>query len=478
MSAVFQIAAEEWHYWRHSRLAWVGSVVFLSLALAVAALTGARAVEGSHLRREQQTDADERFASQPARHPHRMIHYGHYAFRTPAPLAVVDPGLDTITGSSIFLEGHRQNSATFAQAGATANAGGIGTVTTALMYQFLVPLFLIALGHGVVVREREAGTLAPLLAQGVSPASLVLGKGLALLGLVGASAVPLVVASAVCLAFGGAWQAAMSLSMLYAFYLLLWAGAALIASTVVRERAAVLALLFAAWLASALVVPRVGVALAQARVPVAGQLESQLQMQAEVDEAGDAHNPADPAFAKLRDKLLTKHGATRVEELPVNLRGVVAEASEAALAQVLDRHAEQRMALESQQARAVEALGWLSPTLALGFASRAVAGTDLSTHHRFLRETEALRLEFVQRLNRLHATALTYADDANRSRDAAAERRTRVASENWSLLRAFRFELAPPGERTAAALPSLLALAVWALALMAAGVLATRRLSP
>ena len=50
-----------------------------------------------------------------------MVHYGHYVFRTPAPLARFDPGLDAVTGQSIFLEGHRQNTAMFAASGASAD---------------------------------------------------------------------------------------------------------------------------------------------------------------------------------------------------------------------------------------------------------------------------------------------------------------------------------------------------------------------
>mgnify|MGYP002129840370 CR=1 FL=1 len=38
-----------------------------------------------------QAEAEAAFLSQPARHPHRMVHYGHYVLRTPAPLALFDP---------------------------------------------------------------------------------------------------------------------------------------------------------------------------------------------------------------------------------------------------------------------------------------------------------------------------------------------------------------------------------------------------
>ena len=51
----------------------------------------------------------------------------------------------------------------FADTRASANVGGFQSLSPAFVYQILIPLLLIALGHGVFVREREARTLGPLL---------------------------------------------------------------------------------------------------------------------------------------------------------------------------------------------------------------------------------------------------------------------------------------------------------------------------
>ena len=99
--------------------------------------------------------------------------------------------------------------------------------------------------------------------------------------------------------------------------------------------------------------------------------------------------------------------------------------------------------------------------LAAAEASRAVSGTDLSTHHRFLREAEALRFDFVQALNRVHAEQLAYTDDINRSRDAESERRTRVDAANWQILQDFSFEPADGATRLSNAGLSVLMLIVW-----------------
>ena len=71
----------------------------------------------------------------------------------------------------------------FADTRARARTGGFGTLSAAKIYQLLLPLLLIAIGHAVLIRERENRTLGTLLAQGVSGPQILMGKGLALMGI-------------------------------------------------------------------------------------------------------------------------------------------------------------------------------------------------------------------------------------------------------------------------------------------------------
>ncbi|WP_254554927.1 hypothetical protein, partial [Salmonella enterica] len=64
-------------------------------------------------RAQHQSHADHAFEAQPDRHPHRVVHYGHFIVRPLGPLAAFGPGVDAFTGNSMFLEGHRQNTANF-----------------------------------------------------------------------------------------------------------------------------------------------------------------------------------------------------------------------------------------------------------------------------------------------------------------------------------------------------------------------------
>jgi ABC-2 type transport system permease protein len=478
MSALARIAREEWRLWARSRVVLVAALIVAVLLAATSVLTALRISEETERRTARQASAEATFFAQPDRHPHRMVHYGHYAFRAPPPLAAFDPGVDAVTGQSIFLEGHRQNTAMFADTRAAADLGGFAALTPANLYQLLLPLLLIIIGHGMVLRERESGTLAVLLAQGQSGLTLAGGKALALAGVAGLLLLPLAGLALFAVSGGEAPLTAAALVAGYALYLGLWAALVLAASLWARQRSVALGLLVFLWLTVALIVPRIGINAASAIVDAPGKIESDLVMLAEERKLGDGHNAADPAFEALKKQVLEQYEVASIEELPVNWRGVVAGQSEAKLTDLMNAYADRRIAAEAAQSRIVTWFGLASPTLAIGAASRTLAGTDLATHHRFLREAEALRFDFVQGLNDLHATALSYEDDAARSSDPEAEKRTRINAASWRLLDAFRFAPDPPAERAGRAALPLALLLGWLLALGAVIVAGARRLTP
>ncbi len=478
MTTAVRIAREEWRLWARSRVVLVAALIVAVLLAATSAITAGRVAEEAAKRTARQASAEATFFAQPDRHPHRMVHYGHYAFRSPPPLAAFDPGVDAVTGQSIFLEGHRQNTAMFADTRSGADLGGFAALNPANIYQLLLPLLLIIIGHGVVLRERESGTLAVMLAQGQSGFAIAGGKALALAGVAGLFLVPVAALAAYSIASGEAPLAAIMLVASYALYLAVWAALVLAVSLLVRQRSVALGLLVFAWLLIALIVPRLGINASSAAVDAPGKIESDLVMLAEQRKLGDGHNAADPAFDALQKQVLEQYEAASIEELPINWRGVVAGHAEAKLTDLMNDYAENRMQREAEQSQIVTLFGLASPTLAVGAASRTLAGTDLATHHRFLRESEALRFDFVQGLNDLHATKLTYADDAKRSSDPEAEARTRVNAAAWRLLDTFRFTPDPAAERLARAMLSLAIMLGWLVALAGVIAVGARRLKP
>lgn len=435
-----RVAREEWRLWLRSRVVVAAALIIAVLLAVTSVLTINRIASEQERRMEQQVAAEETFFAQPDRHPHRMVHYGHYAFRSPPPLAVFEPGVDSVTGQSIFLEGHRQNSAMFADTKAAADLGGFAALTPASLYQLLLPLLLIVLGHAMFLRERESGTLAVLLAQGSSGTRLALGKATALLSVILIFMMPLVAVAAYSVALGESVLAALTMVAGYFLYLCVWGAIVLAASILIRQRAVSLGALVFVWLFAALIVPRFAINASSAAIDAPGKIESDLVMLAEQRKLGDGHNSADPAFEQLQAQVLEQYDVETIEELPINWRGVVATYSEAELTDLLNRFAENRMSLEAGQSRLFDLFGLASPTIAIASSSRILAGTDLATHHRFLRESEDLRFDFVQALNQAHATDLDYQIDTNRNNDAASLEAARINAESWRVLDEFRFQ--------------------------------------
>lgn len=105
-----------------------------------------------------------------------MAHYGYLVFRLGYPLSVFDNGLDDYLGNVIFLEGHKQNSANFSEAGSSGTLVCFGAFSSAFILECLVPL----IGFGLIAREREDETLKILSTQGASGREIIWGKVLGL----------------------------------------------------------------------------------------------------------------------------------------------------------------------------------------------------------------------------------------------------------------------------------------------------------
>jgi len=461
MSNIFIVAKDEWRYWLRSKIAISVLTIGLILTLSSVIVTSVNMMELNHTRQALQNNAENTFAEQPDRHPHRMVHYGHYAFRAPSPLSSLDPGVDAYTGNSIFLEGHRQNSAMFADQRQGTALTQLGSLSPAFIIQVLAPLLLILIGYSSVSRERESHTLAYLLAQGTSGLSLIAGKALALMSIVGLILMPLVVSGIVTFYQGESAVAIFSFLLGYALYLSLWVLLILIFSSVLsKNNESFMALAFI-WILFCIVIPRVASTTAATTINTAGKLETDFAVIEEIRKLGDGHNAADPAFEKLKSELLTKYNVESIEALPINFRGVVAGKSEAELTTVLNKFAEQRMQAELLQSGISRNFGWLSPMMAIRTLSMVIAGTSIETHHRFLREAESLRFDFVQGLNQLHAQQLNYQDDINRNKDASTAQKARISAENWQVLQDFHFTVDTPTLRLQRSAQAFLQLLLW-----------------
>ncbi len=460
MSVVTLVARDELRLMRRNRVAVLAFFMLLLLTLAAALISWSHQRGIAETRARFQAQAAHAFEAQPDRHPHRMVHFGHFIFRPLGPLAAFDPGVDAFTGNSMFLEGHRQNSANFGDVRQSSLLVRFGQLTPAFVLQLLAPLLLIFLGYGVVAREREHGTLRQLLVQGVSARQLLLGKLLALGVVAALVGLPAMIAFVLIAGQPGAMAGPMAIIALgYAAYLALWALIVTLASAMARRSRDALLALLALWAVLVILVPRVAPDLAANTHSLPTRLETDIAIQADLRRLGDSHNPDDPFFTAFKQKILRQYGVERVEDLPVNYKGLLALEGEKLTSGLFDDYAGRAFAIQQAQSGLVDAFGVVSPAVALRRLSMAAAGTDLAGHRRFLDQAEAYRYKMVQQLNQLQADAVSYADDT--AKDAGADARKRISANHWHRIPSFQFEPASPRALVAASLPALMLLLLW-----------------
>jgi ABC-2 type transport system permease protein len=466
MSAVRLIARDEWRLMRRNRVAMLGLFMLLALSIIAILTSIAQRDASAAIRDRFQAQADQAFDGAPARHPHRMVHYGHFVFRPLPAFAAFDPGVDAFTGNTIYLEGHRQNSANFGDVRQSSLLVRFGQLTPAFVLQALAPLMLIFIGFGILARERERGTIRQLFAHGVSAKTLMLGKALGLGGIAAIILAPAALALIWLVAFESAPVApALAIFAGYTLYLAIWVVLILIASSLSAYARTALMMLIGLWALTVILLPRLAPDLAVAGSPALTRLETDIAIQNDLRRMGDSHDPGDPYFNAFKARTLKQFGVTRVEDLPVNYRGLLAVEGEKLTSKLFDDYADQQFAAQKAQSRMNDGWGLLSPAIALRRLSMSASGTDLEGHRRFLTQAEAYRFNIVQQLNALQANAITYDDDSDRNNDPEAARRVRIDPKNWRDVPDFTYQPATTEEKLKAALPGGLALLGWLIAL-------------
>ena len=291
MTAVFLIARDELRYLRRSNAAWFILLILLLVSICAAIVSDAEVSRRVEERLAQQAEADAIFQAQPDRHPHRMVHYGHYVYRPASPLAVIEPGIDSMVGTSIFLEGHRQNTATFASARETGLLARFGSFSPAFVLQILAPLLLIISGYASVTREKESKALYQLIGQGVEKGSILIGKAMALWSVALLALVPLILLGLMATEDDppGFRQSLLIMSFGYLAYLSVWVLLIVSASATFRTSAQSLSALLGIWIVISVLIPRIAGAYANAALPFPSQIETNLKVAETLRAGGDSH---------------------------------------------------------------------------------------------------------------------------------------------------------------------------------------------
>jgi ABC-2 type transport system permease protein len=423
-------------------------VATVSLLLTGAGIAGQARVTREQAQRDRfQAMVADQWRAQPDRHPHRVSHYGYLVFRPRAALGFFDSGVESFTGTSLFLEAHRQNSANFSEAAQDSGLRRFGELTMALVLQLLVPLLLFAVAASSVARERETGTLALLLSQATSWRSVLWGKVWGTLLIVVCSVVPGILLMAV-------WTGAVSsrqwtfdlvvrtmlLAAGHAAYMIACASLAVSVSARHRTARGALVTLIGGWLLLWIIVPRMVPGIAEMLYPLPTRATFEAQVERRVRTLGDSHNPDDPTFAGLRARTLAAHGVARVEDLPVNYNGVVMAESEKLTTDAYRVHLQDLDGIYERQGTVVGLAGFISPYLSMRMLSSALAGVDIAHAIEFERQAEDYRYRLIQHLNTLHTHEVALAQDRYLGiGEDGAPTRQRIGRAHWAATPATNF---------------------------------------
>jgi len=435
-------------------------IVWLLLVL-FAALTGYKTYTDSNalLNRFQQ-QARQSWEANPDKHPHRMAHFGSFAFRLKHPLSMFDHGMESYTGNAVFLEAHRQNTVNFSEAGFSTGLLRFGEVSLSMLVQIILPLILFFLGFNAISQQRENGTLKILLSQGPGFRTLIWGNTLGLFLLALLLLLPVVLAAAwqlVCTRLpAGSFVSVRSgcLALTFLVYLWLVSTVAVCVSAGSGDSRAALLKLLGLWLLMAIVLPKTLQSIGSALHLAPGKIEFDTAVEKDVLQIGDSHNPDDPHFKHLKDSVLKAHHADSVQQLPFNYGGFQMREGERLSAEVYNRHQQQLHDVYEQQNKISSYAAFIDPLLAIKNISMGLSGTDFNAYRHFQHEAEAYRYILAQTMNEWQMKYIGNAKTGNNKPQI-------IGKEHWTGFPDFHYTYPSIASVTAQQALALLVMSGW-----------------
>jgi ABC-2 type transport system permease protein len=211
-----------------------------------------------------------------------------------------------------------------------------------------------------------------------------------------------------------------------------------------------LAILIAGWAVNAVLAPRLATEVARWCHPAPSAFAFAEQVEREIYGGLDVHTFTRQRARDLERRLLQQYRVDRVEDLPVNFRGIDYLEREAHADRVFDAAYGRLWATFERQAAVQQAAGGVAPLLAARSLSMAVAGTDFAHHRDFAHTAEMYRRLLVRTMN----------DDLAHGTTSAKLAYT-ADSDLWSRVPAFSYLPPALGHVLARQTWSLAALALW-----------------
>lgn len=397
-----RLVFNEWLQWRRdSRLKWL---IFFLLFLSLLALVHQLHYQYDlwQTRMSAQEKSRTAWLSQELKHPHIAAHFGNYAYKKPYALHCFDPGLTIYTGTSIYLEPHRQNDFLFNKTQESDTGIRFGWISPALICQFIIPLLIALLSFNSINGERQRGTLALLLSQEVAMRHILWSKFLAVFLIFEIFLISYLSLTALCswFLFGNLSLAAtFYLWLIYSLYYIFWSLLGVIISAQIKDVGTSISALLLIWMLALIILPRVAANIAENTYPVSTNYEFRKEIAQAIEKGLDGHNPSGDRAKKIEKDLLVKYKVDSVQQLPFNFEGYIMQQGEEYSSKVYDHYFERIFSTLKKQK---DLQGWfsiVSPFIAVRTLSMTGTSATLETEIDFQQHAEKYRRDFVQTMN-------------------------------------------------------------------------------
>ncbi|MBP4139025.1 ABC transporter permease [Flavobacterium geliluteum] len=384
-------------------------ILFIGILLLYAAFSGwQKYTHQRHTSEKYQQQSREDWLKNPDKNPHRMAHYGNFAFRKNTSLSVFEFGMEPFFGNAIFLEAHKQNTANFSEAGFSNSMLRFGEITIAMILQILLPLLIFFIGFNAIAAERENGTLKLILSQGVSWKELLWGKIFGIASVIMMLFVPaimvLVFIWMLLQNFTISWDETIKLLLFIGFhfiYLMFFCTIAVLISAASATSKKALISLIGIWLIFTIILPRGTQALGAYIYEAPSKIQFNSNIEKDILQQGDSHNPNDVHYKAIKDSLLLAYKVDSVQKLPFNYSGFIMAEGEKISARIYNQHLDTLLQVYDKQNSFSKAISFVNPYIAIKNLSMALSNTDYDSYIDFQKQAEKYRYDMAQKMNAL-----------------------------------------------------------------------------
>ncbi|MEJ7644724.1 MAG: DUF3526 domain-containing protein [Chryseolinea sp.] len=356
----------------------------------------------SAVRTNAQEASRAEWLAQELKHPHMAAHFGNYAYKKPFVLHCFDPGLSIYTGTSVYMEPHRQNEFLFSKGQESDTGIRFGWLSPAMVCQVILPLFIILLSFNAINGEMKRGTL-PLLLSQVSFRRILLAKTLAIFLLLESflTVYLIVTILAALISVGGGFDfsAAFYVWVIYSMYCLCWSMIGIFISAKIENIGSSISALLLIWMFSTILMPRISANVAENVFGLATNYEFKKHVADDIEKGLDGHDSRSDRAQRVEKELLAQYKVDSVTKLPFNFEGYIMQQSEEYSSKVYDVHFNTIFQALQKQKAVQSWFSFLSPYIAVRNLSMAASNASLESEIDFQQQAEQYRRGFVQDMN-------------------------------------------------------------------------------